>query len=112
MPLRKGAALEQDQLLEALEEIVVEREPPRRKAWETIESRLLVIGQYRLGFELEPRGDRCLLRVSIDYDRPHGVFARLAAALCAKSYARWCTGRIARDAGRHFGSTGPDPSVS
>jgi len=88
-----------------LEEIVVEREPPRHKAWETLESRLVVIGQYRLGFELEPNGDRCLLRVSIDYDRPHGAFARLAAALCAKNYARWCTERMTQDAKEHFGST-------
>lgn len=88
----------------ALEEIVVEREPPRRKAWETRESRLIVIGQYRLGFELEPRGDRSLLRVSIDYDRPRGAFARLAAALCAGSYARWCTSRMAQDAEEHFAS--------
>ena len=89
----------------ALEEIVVEREPPRRKSWETVDARLVVIGQYRLGFELEPRGDRCRLRVFIDYDWPRGAFARLAAALCARSYARWCTDRMAQDAGKHFGST-------
>src|SRR5262245_5036213 len=40
----------------ALEEIVVEREPPTRKAWETVDAKLIVIGQYRLGFELEPKG--------------------------------------------------------
>lgn len=40
----------------ALEEIVVEHEPPRRKVWQTVDARLLVIGQYRLGFDLEPAG--------------------------------------------------------
>jgi hypothetical protein len=73
----------------SLEEVVVERDPPRRKAWDTVEARLIVIGQYRLGFELEPRG----------------ALARLPAALCAKIYARWCTVRMAADARRHFEST-------
>src|SRR5688572_3782619 len=56
-----------------LEEVVVERAPPSRKAWETLDARLLVIGQYRLGFELEPRGGACALRVFIDYDWPRGL---------------------------------------
>jgi hypothetical protein len=89
----------------SLEEVVVEREPPRRKAWDTIEARLIVIGQYRLGFELEPRANECSLRVFINYDWPRGALARLTAALCAKTYARWCTERIAADARRHFEST-------
>ena len=37
----------------SVEEIVVERDPPRRKVWETTGApRLLVIGHYRMGFEL------------------------------------------------------------
>ena len=88
----------------ALEEIVVERERPMRKAWETMESRLAVIGQYRLGFELEPHGDESLLRVFIDYDLPRGALSRLAAAPFAGSYARWCTERMAQDARERFGS--------
>lgn len=87
----------------SLEEVVVERNPPLRKAWETANARLLVIGQYRLGFELEPRGGACELRVFIDYDWPRGLFARLAARLLAKSYARWCTQRMIDDAAQHFG---------
>jgi hypothetical protein len=86
----------------SLEEVVVEREPPRRKAWDTVEARLIVIGHYRLGFELEPRGDKCSLRVFIDYDWPRGAIARLTAALFAKTYAHWCTERMAADARKHF----------
>lgn len=89
----------------SLEEVVVEREPPVRKTWETVESRLVVIGQYRLGFELKPQSDECLLRVFIDYDLPRGAFARLAAAPFAGSYARWCTERMAHDARERFGSS-------
>jgi hypothetical protein len=86
----------------SLEEVVTERDPPHRKAWETVDARLLVIGQYRLGFELQPRAGGCELRVFIDYDWPTGALARSAAALFAKSYARWCTKRMAGDAAKHF----------
>lgn len=86
----------------SLEEVVTDREPPTRKAWETVDARLFVIGQYRLGFELEPRAGACELRVFIDYDWPPGTLARRAAALFAKSYARWCTERMAGDATKHF----------
>ena len=86
----------------SLEEVVTDREPPTRKAWETVNARLLVIGQYRLGFELQPRSRGCALRVFIDYDLPTGAVARFAAALFGKSYARWCTERMADDAAKHF----------
>lgn len=86
----------------SLEEVVTQRDQPHRKAWETVDARLLVIGQYRLGFELEPRAGACELRVFIDYDWPTGAIARCAAALFAKSYARWCTERMADDAEKHF----------
>ena len=86
----------------SLEEVVVEREPPLKKAWQTVDARLLVIGEYRLGFELEPRGAECAVRVFIDYDWPRGVFARGAAALLAKTYAHWCVQQMARDAVKHF----------
>jgi len=88
----------------SLQEVVVERNPPLRKAWETENARLLVIGQYRLGFDLEPRDGACGLRVFIDYDWPRGPLPRLAARMLAKSYARWCTQRMLDDAAQHFGA--------
>lgn len=60
-----------------LDEVVTERQPPLRKAWQTVDAKLLVIGQYRLGFEISPNGNRSALRVFIDYDLP------------AKRPARW-----------------------
>jgi hypothetical protein len=60
-----------------LKEIVIERQPPLRKAWQTVDAKLLVIGQYRLGFDISPNGNRSALRVLID-------------------------GRMAHDAARHF----------
>lgn len=91
----------------ALEEVVTEREPPRLKAWQTVTANLLVIGPYRLGFELEPEGARTRMRVFIDYDFPAGAPARWLGRLFAGAYARWCTGRMGADASKHFAT----PSV-
>src|SRR6266511_3478547 len=51
----------------SLEEIVTERNPPRRKVWATTgRPRLLVIGHYRMGFDLRPQGNiRRLLRAVV-----------------------------------------------
>lgn len=88
----------------SLKEVVTVREPPLRKAWETIDTDLLVIGPYRLGFELAPTEHRTRLRVFIDYDLPRSGPARLLGRLLGKVYARWCTERMARDASHNFES--------
>ena len=88
-----------------VEEVVVERMPPFRKVWETVgEPKLLVIGRYRMGVELEEFGRSSRLRVFIDYDLPAKAPWRWLGALFGRYYARWCTARIANDAARHFGS--------
>jgi hypothetical protein len=52
-----------------LEEVVTERQPPHRKAWETIgRQRLLVIDSYRLGFDITQGNKSSELRVFIDYN--------------------------------------------
>lgn len=85
-----------------LVEVVTEREPPRRKAWETIGvPRLLVIGSYRMGFGIEPEGSGSRLTVYIDYDDPPGPW-RLAGKLLGGLYARWCTRNIAEGAAKQF----------
>jgi hypothetical protein len=82
-----------------LEEVVTEREPPLRKTWETSrEPRLLVIGAYRMGFEIQPAASACVLRVHLDYALPRSRFSRALARMVGRRYARWCTERMARDA--------------
>lgn len=88
-------------ILLSLEEVVTEREAPRRKAWETVNTNLIVIGRYRLGFELAPQTGKTALRVYIDYELPRGP-ARLAGSLFGRMYARWCVTKMASDALRHF----------
>ena len=87
----------------SVEEAVVERTPPFRKVWETIgEPRLLVIGRYRMGFEIEAHGPSSRLMVFIDYDRPSAGASRWLGVLFGDWYARWCTQRMANDAARLF----------
>jgi ribose-phosphate pyrophosphokinase len=85
------------------EEVVVERTAPIRKFWETIgEPRLLVIGSYRMGFELEDLGDLSRLQVTIAYRLPASRGARWLSVLFGRSYARWCTRRMSENARQHF----------
>ena len=87
----------------SVEEVVTERLPPQRKAWRTVgEPRLLVVGAYQMGVEIEPRGLSSLLRVFIDYAYPAKGIWRWIGSLVAASYAKWCTGRMTCDTTEHF----------
>jgi hypothetical protein len=87
----------------SVEEVVVERNPPRRKVWETTGTpKLLVIGHYRMGFELSPQGSCSRLRVFIDYAVPDRGLARWLGRVFGRAYARWCTQQMVDDAVRHF----------
>ena len=89
----------------SVEEIVVERDPPRRKVWETTGApRLLVIGHYRMGFELAAYESGSLLGVFIEYALPVRAPARWLGRLFGPYYARWCTGQMVDDAVKHFGT--------
>lgn len=87
----------------SLEEIVTERVPPRRKVWETVGiPRLLVIGSYRMGFDLTPQPSGSRLRVFIDYAPPEKAPMRWLGQLFGQYYAKWCTHQMLDDAVNHF----------
>lgn len=82
-----------------LEEAITERRPPFRKVWETTkEPRLLVIGAYRMGFEITTEVGGCAVRVFLDYAKPRAGVSRWLAALFGGAYARWCTRRMVNEA--------------
>jgi polyketide cyclase/dehydrase/lipid transport protein len=94
----------------SVEEVVIERNPPHRKVWETIGApALLVIGQYRMGFEITSQDKGSLLRVYIDYALPENARARWLGCLLGRYYAQWCTRRMVDDAVRHFA---PSPKTA
>jgi uncharacterized membrane protein len=99
----------------SVEEVVTEHRPPYAKAWETIGTpRLLVVGAYRMGFELTPRGEHAELRVFIDYELPTGPVARWLGRLLGGVYAKWCTEQMVADTVKFFatGVQAPERSVN
>ena len=91
---------------------VVERIPPRRKVWQTVGSpRLLVIGHYRMGFEIASQGKRSLLHVFIDYSLPPSGVSRCLGWLFGGFYAKWCVGQMVRDTAEYFRQHSTDEVV-
>jgi hypothetical protein len=89
----------------SVDEVIVERDPPWRKIWETTGvPRLLVIGQYRMGFEITPANESARLRVFIDYSRPETRPGRWLGHVFGGYYAKWCTERMVADAVGAFDS--------
>lgn len=87
----------------SVEDEVTEYDSPLRKVWQTIGNpRLLVIGHYRMGFELTPQDNGSALRVFIEYELPESAPARWLGFLLGGYYARWCTEQMAGDAIKHF----------
>ncbi|MES2304635.1 MAG: SRPBCC family protein [Gemmatimonadota bacterium] len=86
-----------------LDEVVTRRDPPLGKTWETVgEPRLLVMGPYHMGFDLAPVGAQTNLRVVIDYELPAKGISWVLGRLLGRSYARWCTRRMVREAQHAF----------
>jgi hypothetical protein len=86
----------------AVDEVVTERAPPRRKVWRTVGApRLLIIGGYEMGFEIGRVSGGSRLRVWIDYDLAARGPGRWAPGLAAM-YARWCVDRMVADASAAF----------
>ena len=85
-----------------LDEVVTLREPPLRKRWETVgEPRLVVIGSYAMGFEIQETEADSLLRVAIDYELPRSGLSRWLGRMFSTSYAKWCTKKMVQDAQRN-----------
>jgi hypothetical protein len=89
-----------------LDEVVTEREPPYRKRWRTVgDPRLLVMGQYEMGFDLTEASDGARLRVLIDYELPKTGLAKVLGRLFGRMYAKWCTRQMVTDAAIVFAGT-------
>ena len=84
--------------------VVLRRDPPTLKEWETIgEPRLIVIGGYRMEVAIEARGDNSTVTISIEYALPRQALQRRIGQLLGAPYARWCVQQMARDLVHQFG---------
>lgn len=86
-----------------VKEAVCERNPPTHKAWETVgEQKLVILDQYKMGFDIASKGIASQLTVFIEYTLPRSGGARLLGNLFGNFYARWCTEKMVKDAVHHF----------
>lgn len=91
-----------------IREFVTQCQSPISKVWQTQgPQKLIIMDQYRMGFQLTPHGRTSTLEVFIDYSLPEIGFAFLIGKLFGKTYAKWCTDRMARDAAKHFDRKNP-----
>jgi hypothetical protein len=89
----------------AVDEVVTERDAPRRKVWRTVGApKLVIMGAYEMGFEITPLGSNANLRVWIDYEPLSRGPGRWVASL-PEMYARWCVERMVEDAVTAFAPT-------
>lgn len=90
-----------------IEERVTERDRPEGKAWRTVGlPRMLLMGAYRMGFAIHPVPGGSRLEGYIDYVLPQRGPGRVAGALFAGLYARWCVRGMLAGAVARFGTTG------
>ena len=86
-----------------LDEIITQHYPPNRKSWETIgDLNLLVIGHYRMGFEIEPNNGKSRLKVYINYELPKPLRTRWLGYLFGAMYAKWCLKQMLSGTQDHF----------
>jgi len=75
----------------SLDEVIARRDPPFRKAWETVGTpRLIILSWYRMGVRLDRSEGGTRVTIFIDYRRPAGLAGRVLSALFGGLYARWC----------------------
>ncbi len=86
-----------------LDEVVTHYDPPYRKQWQTVGNlNLLVIDQYKLGFEIQPENNNSRFRVYIDYDSPQSAGTRILGYLFGGMYAKWCVNQMINGAKKNF----------
>lgn len=86
-----------------IREVVSDRQPPIRKLWETVGTqKMIILDQYRMGFEISPRGRDSFITVSIEFALPNSLGRKILGLLLGKVYARWCTQNMANCAAHHF----------
>jgi hypothetical protein len=96
-----------------VEEVVTQRLAPFHKQWSTIGNpRLLVIGHYRMGFDVTDESGQARVRIFIDYEPSSSIFLKPICRPLARMYAEWCVKQMAHDARGYFEREGMARSTS
>lgn len=90
-----------------LDEVIIEHNPPFRKAWETVgKLNLIIIDHYKLGFEINPENSISKIRVYIDYNLPQALGVRVLGFLFGGMYAKWCVRQMTHGVEEYFNKGG------
>ncbi len=86
-----------------LDEVVTHYDPPNRKEWKTVdEPRLIVIGGYKMGIEINKVNNGSKVKLFIDYQLPKSFFIRPISYLLGPLYANWCLQQMLNSIMNHF----------
>ncbi|MCL4366430.1 SRPBCC family protein [Patescibacteria group bacterium] len=86
-----------------LDEVVTQHDSPYRKTWQTVgDINLLVIGHYKMGFEIKPEDSNSRFQVFIDYELPKSFPTRWLGYLFGGMYAKWCVNQMIKGVSEHF----------
>lgn len=84
-----------------LDEAITRYEPPYFKEWETIgETKLIVVGHYKMGIAIRPQNNSSFLKVFIDYYLPEKN--QWLGKLFGAYYAKWCVGQMIKGSRDYF----------
>lgn len=84
-----------------VDEVVTEHKKPSIKTWKTVKVKnLLVVGDYTMKFEISPKEQNSLFRVSIDYEMPDKN--KWLGLLLGDRYAKWCVEQMLKGARKYF----------
>lgn len=69
------------------------------KVWETVgsQTQMIILGWYRMRLETEPKEDKTLALLEIEYAPPKGFFYKLLSIILARRYAEWCLNKMLGD---------------
>ena len=84
-----------------LDEVVTSHKSPVVKTWEPVGvPKLLIIGSYGMGIDIQPQNTQSLLRVFIDYDLP--TTNTWLGRIFSRVYAKWCVRKMIKDTRNEF----------
>lgn len=85
-----------------LDEVVTRYDRPVSKEWQTVGNPRLVMGHYRMGWDIRAADGGSRFGVFIEYDLPESSGTRWLGYLLGHVYARWCVKQMIQGVRAHF----------
>jgi len=84
-------------------ETVTKWQTPLLKEWETVgDAKIIIMSWYRMWFEVMPKENGTVAKLSISYLPPKQWFYRVLSFLFANLYCNWCLNNMLNDTKRNL----------